>query len=377
MFPAPRNASISSSSAVRPLQRADELLARAASVGLVAPAILNQVRASGKLTDAQSAAQALCDHGHLSPYQAQKLLAGDLEGYWIDRYQVLDLLGKGATSQVFLAKHPTLDRQVAVKVLNSNPPQSALERFHREARVAASLNHPHIVQAFDAVSNGRLTYLVLEYVPGQTLDRRVAQSGRIPWPEAAGFMAQTAAALEYAHQSGVVHRDVKPANLIATPEGRVKILDLGLVLVRDCSLNLTAQSPGAILGTPDFVAPEQARDGHKVDARADVYALGCTFYHLLAGVSPFPSRSLAEKLIAHQSKPPRPIRELVPEVPEGVAQILDKMMAKWPEERYQTAADVCAALLPFVERPELVEGRPNPAAQPQSSRSGWWPWRKG
>ena len=370
MPPAPRPAPDGPSG---PPKSADDFFARVRAVNLVPEAALAAAQAARPYPDATSAAAALRDAGLLTTFQAKKLLAGYAHGFWLDRYRILDHLGTGATSQVFLADHPTLDRRVTIKVLSANPAASVLERFNRETRVAASLDHPHIVQAYDAVNNGTVTYLVMEYVPGETLAQRVARTGSVPCPEACGLIAQAAAGLDHAHQAGLVHRDVKPANLIVTPDNRVKVLDLGLVLVPGCQLNLTALNPGAMLGTPDYVAPEQARNGHAVDARADIYSLGCTLYHILSGSPPFPSKSLADKLISHQTSAPKPVRELAPGVPDGVVKVLDKMMAKKPDDRYQSAAEVCDALLPFADRPERVAGRAATAAD-DKPKSGWRLW---
>jgi serine/threonine protein kinase len=269
----------------------------------------------------------------------------------LGRYQLLGKLGQGGMGTVFLANDTRLDRRVAIKVL---PPESvhdpdAVARFQREAKALAKLSHPGIVQAFDAEEDNGRHFLVMEYVEGQSLLDVLKREGRIAPPYAADYIHQAAAALQHAHDKGLVHRDLKPSNLLLSPSGQIKILDLGLArFLQDQIGDPTKTREGMGMGTPDYAAPEQFRDAHHVDGRADIYALGCTLYHLLTGQVPFPGSSLAEKYDAHEHKEPTPIEELCPDVPTGLALVVRRMMAKRPSERFQRAAEAADALSPYV-----------------------------
>src|SRR5262249_35758004 len=235
-----------------------------------------------------------------------------------------------------------LDRQVAVKVL---PPESvqdadAVARFQREARALAKLSHPGIVQAFDCEEEGGRHFLVMEYVEGQSLAALLKDRGRVAPTPAADYVHQAALALQHAHERGLIHRDLKPSNLLLTTDGRVKVLDLGLArFLQDQIGDPNRTREGVGMGTPDYAAPEQFRDARSADARSDVYALGCTLYHLLAGRVPFPGSSLSEKYEAHEHKEPAPLEEFCPEVPGGLVLVVQRMMAKRPADRFQSAAE--------------------------------------
>jgi WD40 repeat protein len=250
---------------------------------------------------------------------------------------------------VFKAEHRLMERIVALKTIHKSLTQrhEAVERFRQEAKAAARLSHPNIVAAFDAEQAGELHFLVMEYIEGTNLDQRVRSEGPLPVALACEIIRQAALGLQHAHERGMVHRDLKPHNLLWTPTGQVKILDFGLA--RFCSEyndnSLTA--PGVVLGTPDFIAPEQALDARQADIRADIYSLGCTLYFLLAGRPPFPEGSALQKLMAHQQRMPRPLTALRPDVPAELLRILDRLTAKHPGERYQTPADVAERLAPF------------------------------
>jgi serine/threonine protein kinase len=269
----------------------------------------------------------------------------------LGRYQLLDKLGQGGMGEVYLAHDASLDRSVALKLLPhvSVHDPDALARFRREARALAKLSHPGIVQAFDSDSADGRHFLVMEYVEGHSLGRLLKEHGRLPPGLAADYIRQAALALQHAHERGLIHRDLKPSNLLVTPQGQVKLLDLGLArFLQDQVGDANLTREGAGMGTPDYCAPEQYRDAHRADGRADVYALGCTLYHLLTGHVPFPGTSLSEKYRAHDEQEPQPVGESCPEVPVGLVAVLRRMMAKRPQDRFRSAGEAAAALAPFV-----------------------------
>lgn len=268
------------------------------------------------------------------------------------RYRLLSRHGEGGMGVVFKAEHKLMGRTVALKIisrrLTSN--EQAVERFRREVRAAAKLSHPNIVTAHDAEEADGLHFLAMEFVDGISLDRFVAkQKGNVPVSMACHFVRQAALGLQHAHQQGMVHRDIKPQNLILTRKGHVKILDFGLARLGEDQPPDGASSPNLVVGTPDYLAPEQARDSHAVDIRADIYALGCTLYFLLARRVPYPGGSPFEKMVAHTDKPADSLTMFRDDVPLEVEAIVAKMMAKCAEDRYQTPAEVAAALAPFAK----------------------------
>jgi nitrous oxidase accessory protein NosD len=267
------------------------------------------------------------------------------------RYRLLQKLGQGGMGAVHLGLDTQLQRQVAVKLL---PPSSvhdadAVARFQREARALAKLSHPNIVQAFDSGRDGDQSFLVMEYVEGPSLAAVLRDDGRLGPTRAADYAHQAALALQHAHGHGLIHRDVKPSNLLLTAEGTVKLLDLGLArFLQDQVGDPGLTREGVGLGTPDYAAPEQFRDARHADPRSDVYSLGCTLYHLIAGRVPFPGTSLSEKMEAHERTNAPPLEEFCPEVPTGLALAVQKMMAKRPADRFETAGAAAEALAPYV-----------------------------
>jgi serine/threonine protein kinase len=315
-------------------------------------------------------ARALVARDWLTPFQVNQIFLGKYAGLVLGSYLLLERLGEGGMGTVFKARHRTMDRIVAVKVIRKerlNHPE-AVGRFRREIKVAAQLNHPNIVKAFDADEVGGTHLLVMEYVEGTDLAKLLKQQGRLPIPAACEYVRQAALGLQHAQECGLVHRDIKPLNLlIATPRNEpalVKILDMGLARIQpsedgaEVSTFLTQE--GAVMGSPDYIAPEQAMGAHNVDIRADLYSLGCTFYHMLAGQVPFPGGTLGAKLVRHKLEEPERIERLRPEVPPALAAIVHRLMAKRPEDRYQTPAEVAAVLGQLIARGFQV---PVPALQ--------------
>jgi hypothetical protein len=266
------------------------------------------------------------------------------------RYHILRELGRGGMGVVYQARQTMMDRPVAIKVISKalldNP--GALERFHREVKAAAKLSHPNIVTAYDAERAGDLHMLVMEFVPGQSLAELLQKKGPLPVAQACHFVRQAALGLQHAADQGMVHRDIKPQNLMLTPKGQVKILDFGLAKVaseRSQGSGLT--SANTYMGTPDYSAPEQATDARSADIRADIYSLGCTLYCLLAGEPPFRSETDIKTILAHLEKEATPLPELRPDVPPELWAVVARMLAKDPAKRYQRPAEVAQALAPF------------------------------
>jgi hypothetical protein len=271
------------------------------------------------------------------------------------QYEVVRELGRGGMGVVYLARNKIMDRPEVLKVINKQflGQAGAAERFLREIRAAAKLSHPNIVTAFSALQVGELFAFAMEYVEGETLAQVVQARGRLPVVNACYYAQQVAQALQHACDKGMVHRDIKPHNLILSRHGKkhvVKVLDFGLAKAtreREADAGLTGT--GMMLGTPDYLAPEQALDAASADIRADIYSLGCTLYFLLSGGPPFQGRSQFELLQAHQSLSPTPLNRVREDVPAELAAVVTKMMAKDPAKRYQRPAEVAQALAPFVK----------------------------
>jgi len=305
--------------------------------------------------DTPALVESLVERGLLSDYQASRLLAGRTFGLAIGNYRVVDRIGVGGMGVVYKAEHVHMKRTVALKILFLEDDQNPvfLERFRSEMEAMAALRHPNIALAFDAgevtaphTSKRVLRYLVMEYVPGQNLEQLVQERGPLPIVASCDLVRQAACGLRHAHEHGLVHRDVKPSNLLLTPEGRIKLLDFGLA--RLCRRRCTEAH--TMLGTVDYMAPEQARDARSVDIRADIYGLGGILYWLLAGERPFPGdRSAVEELLARQHEMPVPLRRRRPDVPLELEAIVCQMMAREPSDRYSTPLALITALNAFLE----------------------------
>jgi tRNA A-37 threonylcarbamoyl transferase component Bud32 len=268
------------------------------------------------------------------------------------KYLVLRELGRGGMGVVYQARHKEMDRQVVIKVINRallDRPDS-LERFRREIRAAAQLSHPNIVTAYDAEKAGDSHMLVMEFVPGLSLAEAVKKKGPLPVAYACLFARQVALGLQHAHERGLVHRDIKPHNLMLTLKNQIKILDFGLAkVVREEATGTGLTSHNAYMGTPDYSAPEQATDARNADIRADIYSLGCTLYCLLAGRPPFREETALKTVLAHLKKQPQPLTELRPDVPERSWHTVERMLAKEPIRRYQNPKEVALAMAPFLK----------------------------
>ncbi|MBY0461035.1 MAG: serine/threonine protein kinase, partial [Gemmataceae bacterium] len=338
---------------------ADEFLDLVQKSGLIEEARLRahtqKLTESGPLpAEPTRLAQLLVRDALLTYFQAEQLLQGKFKRFTLGKYRVLEKLGQGGMGQVFLCEHKLMRRRVAIKVLPNHKAedQAALNRFYREARAVAAVDHPNIVRAYDVDQDENLHFLVMEWVDGTNLQDLVKKFGPIDVARACHYIYGAAVGLQHAHEFGLIHRDIKPGNILVDRSGLVKILDLGLArLTHDHEDNLTRQNDESVLGTADYLAPEQALDSHDVDIRADVYSLGATLYFLLAGHPPFPEGSVTQKLIWHRDRPPRPISALRPEVPDELARVLERMMAKDRAKRYQTPAEVLGALAPWVAAP--------------------------
>ncbi|NBT13949.1 MAG: serine/threonine protein kinase [Planctomycetia bacterium] len=290
---------------------------------------------------------ALVERELLTQWQLDQLRRGKSKGFTLGKYRLLRLLGAGGMSSVYLAENPTLRQRVAIKVLPIKRVEqsSYLARFEREAQIAYRLSHHNIARAFDLETSGSVHFIVMEYIEGTDLHAKVKAEGPLDVRDAADFIRQAAVGLHYAHEEGLVHRDIKPANLMLDRRGTVKILDLGLALDDDDeNASLTREHDEKVLGTADYLAPEQARDSHKADRRSDIYSLGCALYYLLIGRAPFAKGSLGERIRAHMNEPPPNPLDDRPDLPPAIVELYFRMLEKHPDARPQTAREVAEAL---------------------------------
>jgi serine/threonine protein kinase len=313
---------------------------------------------------------------YVTTYQADQLLRGRTDRFFLNDYKLLDRVGSGRMAGVYKAVH-SLGLVVAIKIL---PPSRAkdpliLARFRREARLAVRLKHANVVRTFEIDEDRGLHYLVMEYLDGETLDDVLRRRGKLPPAEAVRLIHQALLGLQHLHEQDVVHRDLKPGNLMLLPRpvagqpdtterARVKILDVGLgrTLFDEGGagadgVELTAA--GDVIGTPAYMAPEQARDARGADVRSDIYSLGCTLYHALTGTQLFPDRNVLRQMMRHATDVPRPVRDFCPEAPAGLQEILNEMMAKDPVQRFPTPERAAKALAAF------LAGAPEPAPPPE------------
>ena len=352
--------------------------------------LLGRHRATGTPQTVDQAAVALVRDGQLTFFQAKQLKLGRYKRFTIgSKYRLLELIGAGGMGAVYLCEHTLMARLVALKVLpvEKLDDQSNLERFYREARAVAALDHPNIVRAYDIDQHEKLHFLVMEYVDGTSLQeivgRYALEKKQFDPLRAAHYIAQAAVGMQHAHELGMVHRDIKPGNLLLERTGVIKVLDMGLARFFNKQQDSVTEKydDKCVLGTADYLAPEQAVS-NVVDVRADIYSLGGTLYFMLTGATPFPDGTIAAKLVAHQTREPRSVESIRADVPAGVLAVLRKMMAKEPEDRYQQPIEVAEALaewanLPVPPPPEREMPMLCPLVQalagPSAERSGQYP----
>jgi len=307
----------------------------------------------------------------ITPWHRDKLLDGRYKGFFLGKYKLLGHIASGGMSRVYLAEHTIMHRLRAIKILPRHRigDSSYLGRFYQEAEATAKLDHRNIVRAYDVDSVGKTHYIVMEFVQGRDLQVVVDQDGLLEYEKAADYIAQAARGLQHAHDNGLIHRDMKPANLLVDKDGVIKILDMGLALFSDDErASLTLVHNENVLGTADYLAPEQALNSHDVDARVDAYGLGCTLYFLLTGHPPFNEGTVPQRLAMHQQKTPRDIREERPDCPADLCAICFKMMRKKPADRYQTMHDVAEALEDWLaKRKQDGSGQPRAKAKVAST----------
>ncbi|NQV27685.1 MAG: serine/threonine protein kinase [Rhodopirellula sp.] len=346
----------------------DLFLEKLSEVGVLSPdefdSMSETASANDRAADPRQLASQLVLEGKLTEYQASALLKGKPD-LLIDKYLILDLIDVGGMGMVFKAIHRTMNRVVAVKMISqqllSSPEQ--VKRFQREVRVAATLEHPNIVRSYDADQTGGVHFLVMEYVRGRNLHQIARTSGPLPLSQAVDCIRQSAVGLQHAHEHGIVHRDIKPGNLLLDDRGIVKVLDLGLAHVDESFQEGTSESDsknkdsgrpyvsrmeptaaGTILGTASFMAPEQSLDAHLVDFRSDVYSLGCTFYFLLTGDTPYSGSTVFKVFVQHREGEIPSLQDKRPDVPDSIESVYRQMVAKKPEDRFQSMSDLIVAL---------------------------------
>ncbi|MBO0700316.1 MAG: serine/threonine protein kinase [Zavarzinella sp.] len=322
---------------------------------------------------ARLVARHLVETGKLTKFQAERLLGGKTDGFQLGQYRILDELGRGGMGRVYKAVHLAMGRFVALKMISPALTQTerARELFQREVRAAGRLHHPNIVTFYDAHTTGDRCYLVMEFVDGPNLSQLVREQGPLPVEQACEYIRQAALGLEYAHAQGLIHRDIKPSNLLVqqtTTGPQVKMLDFGLSLASTGDVPAAGQVPNTVLGTPDYVSPDQIRNQHEVDGRSDLYSLGCTFYYLLTGEPPFPGGTPLEKVIRHQQDAPVSVQTRRPDVPEAVAAIVHKLLAKNPKWRYQKAGELATELAAVVGKKADWSAPPLPRPKPRRER---------
>ena len=304
----------------------------------------------------QRLADGLVGAGILTKWQANKLIAGKGKGFFLGTYKLLRPLGKGGMGMVYLGEHHVMKRQMALKILPSHAlrDKRRIERFKEEARASAQLDHSNIVRAYDFNESGGKLYIVMEYVDGIDLHQAVVRDGVMAIPAALDAIYQAASGLAHAHERGIIHRDIKPSNLMLRSDGVIKVSDMGLARIGWGPADGDGDKR-RLTGTADFIAPEQALNSKTVDARADIYSLGCTFYFLLTAKPPYQGQSMAQRLAKHQTAPIPDVRKLRKEVPAPIAQLISRMLAKKPADRPASAVELRAQL----ERLRESVGKPS------------------
>ncbi len=342
------------------MPKLDDFLSNVAKSGLITASDLDRARAElpaePEADAAVRCARLLIQKDLLTSYQARKLLAGATRGFFLGGYRILRPLGEGGMGKVFLAAHEQGGKKVAIKVL---PPKraveqsNALERFRREMDLSQRVQHPNLARTLDVGNEGDVHFMIMEYIPGESLYQIVKgkNGGPLRVTDTARFFIKVLDGLDAAHQAGLVHRDIKPSNIMVTPEGEPKVLDLGLARAMGEESPLTR--PNVVIGTLDYASPEQLGNAAKADRRSDLYSVGCTLYFTLAGRPPFEGGDVVNKIFKQRMDDPEPLERVARGVPASFAAIVRKLMAKKPDERYQTCGELRADLARWTD-PERV-----------------------
>ena len=314
------------------------------------------LQASKTVHTVEDVSNLLIQSGKLTAFQAATISQGQPQSLILGEYILLDVLGKGGMGVVFLARHRLMDRVVALKTLSMTAIKpDTVPRFYREVKAAARLVHPNIVTAYDAGEHAGTHYLVMEYVVGRDLSAIVKERGPLPLRQAIDYVQQAARGLEYAHAHGVVHRDVKPSNLLLDQAGIIKILDMGLARLSENLAGATSAmeltGTGQILGTIDYMSPEQAEDVRLADHRSDIYSLGCTLFYLLTRRPVYPGETIVKRIVAHRDEPIPSLMAIRPDCPPALDAALRRMLAKRPEDRPQAMAEIIVELENCLETP--------------------------
>jgi eukaryotic-like serine/threonine-protein kinase len=301
--------------------------------------------------DLAAVIQALVQGRFITQFQAKKLLAGKSGPFFIGRYKIMRQLGEGGMGQVYHARHMDTRRKVAIKVL---PPKraaaerNALARFQREADMGLRLSHPPVAETIEVGEAAGVHFMVMEYIPGENLYKMVGAGGPLRVWDAARLFSEVASGLGHIHKFGVIHRDIKPSNIMVTPDGTAKLLDLGLASGGSAD-DEQLSKPGTVVGTLDYMAPEQAAGIQNADRRSDIYSLGCTLYYALSRRMPFRGGDAVSKVYRHRMEEPEKLEKIALQVPKEFAALVRKMMGKDPADRYQNAAELCHDLKRWLE----------------------------
>jgi eukaryotic-like serine/threonine-protein kinase len=310
--------------------------------------------------DSRMLAERLVREKLLTDYQVHRFLNNKSHGLSVGRYVILDRVGSGSMGRVYKAHHRLMGRVVAIKIIAPEivTNERVVARFQREMRLVGRLDHPNVVRDFDADQIDNILYIVMEYVPGESLGNRLRLKGPISPAEVVHFAAQAALGLGHAHAQGIVHRDIKPSNLYLSETRQVKVLDLGLGVLMEADTQASfATADGIAVGTIDYMSPEQAM-GKEVDGRSDLYSLGCAMYHLMTGLLPFPGDSPIERLGRRINERPVPLVEVLPRVPKRLAETMDKLLANKPLDRYQTGEEAAEALQSLTRKRSAARATP-------------------